>query len=198
MVGRLLNVALRLGLVAMGVETLRAAPDDPRFVDKGIGSRILVVGLPATFAIPALWLARGRDRGPYPVALDNLYLSIFTLDLAGNVFDLYDRYRHFDLIPHGHSAGAATVVVASWFRLPMLSAIGVVQIGHILLEAQEYYSDVLFGTRNVRGTWDTVGDLLAGIVGALAYSAIYAGMRTGAASRNRAARPMAEEKPTVP
>ena len=40
-------------------------------------------------------------------------------------------------------------------------AIGAAQIGHIALEAQEYYSDVLFGLRNVRGTWDTVNDLLA-------------------------------------
>jgi hypothetical protein len=50
--------------------------------------------------------------------------------------------------------------------------VGVAQLAHIALEAQEYYSDVWFGLRNVRGTWDTVNDLLAGAAG----SAVYAGM----------------------
>ena len=56
--------------------------------------------------------------------------------------------------------------------LPALSAVGAAQVGHIALEAQEYYSDVLFGLRNVRGTWDTVNDLLAGVAGSLAYAAL--------------------------
>ena len=56
--------------------------------------------------------------------------------------------------------------------LPVLSAVGAAQIGHIALEAQEYYSDVLFGLRNVRGTWDTVNDLLAGAAGSLVYAGL--------------------------
>jgi hypothetical protein len=106
--------------------------------------------------------------------MDNLYLSMFALDLAGNVLDLYDGYRHFDLIPHAHGAGAMTVVVAWLFRLPVPAAISVVGIGHALLEAQEFGSDVVFGTRNVRGWWDTAGDLLAGAVGSVLYGAAYA------------------------
>ena len=95
-----------------------------------------------------------------------------TLDLLGNHFDLYDRYTYFDAIPHAHGTGAATVVAAQLGDLPVLSAVGAAQIGHIALEAQEYYSDVLFGLRNVRGTWDTVNDLLAGAVGSLLYASL--------------------------
>jgi hypothetical protein len=62
--------------------------------------------------------------------------------------------------------------MAELLDLPPLSAVGVAQLGHIGLEAQEYYSDVMFGLRNVRGTWDTVNDLLAGAVGSIAYAAM--------------------------
>lgn len=171
MIGPALNVALRLGLVAMVAELLRAAPDDRRFAGKGLGPRVLVVGVPAAFLIPALWLRRRRGR--YPVWMDNLYLSMFALDLAGNVLDLYDGYRHFDLIPHAHGAGTVTVLAAWLWRLPTPPAIGAATAGHVLLEVQEYASDVAFGTRNVRGWWDTAGDLAAGAVGSLAYAAVY-------------------------
>jgi len=177
MLGRLTNLTLRVGLLAMTRTVLRARPDDPRFVGKGLGPRVLLVGLPATLAVPAVWAARGRRRGPYPWAVDNLYLSIYALDLAGNVLNLYDRYRHFDLIPHAHGAGAATVFAGWVLDVPPLGAVGVAQVSHILLEAQEYYSDVVFGTRNVRGTWDMTGDLLAGVAGSLAYAAVLARRR---------------------
>lgn len=169
--GVLVNLALRGAIVAMTAVILRARPDDPRFAGKGIRPRVLIVGLPATLAVPAVWLAQGEGRAAYPAGVDNLYLSMYALDLAGNVFDLYERYRHFDLIPHAHGAGAMTVFAGWALDVPPLSAVAVAQVGHILLEAQEYYSDVLFGTQNVRGTWDTVGDLLAGVVGSVAYAA---------------------------
>jgi len=181
--GVLLNLAFRAAIVAMTALVLRAEPDDRRFAGKGIGPRVLVVGLPATLAVPVIWAARGARRGPYPVGIDTLYLSMYALDLAGNVFDLYDRYRHFDLIPHAHGAGAVTVTVAWAFDLPPLSAVGVAQVGHVLLEAQEHLSDALFGTHNVRGTWDTIGDLLAGVVGSLAYAALLS--RAGRRARPR-------------
>lgn len=168
--GSALNIGLRLGLVAMLVEVLRSAPDDPRFLDKGIGVRGVAVILPASVLVPALWLWR---RGPYPVWMDNLYLSILVVDLGGNVFDLYNGYRHFDLIPHAHGGGTVTVLAAWVFRIPMLSAIAVATVGHVLLEAQEYFSDVFLGTRNVRGTWDPIGDLLAGVVGSVTYALPY-------------------------
>jgi hypothetical protein len=43
---------------------------------------------------------------------------------------------------------------------------------HVALETQESLTDVLFGTHNVRAWWDQPGDLLAGLVGTLAYPAL--------------------------
>lgn len=158
-------------MVAMLAHVLRAGSGDRRFAAKGIGSRALIVVPAASLTVPLLWSRRRHD--PYPVWMDSLYLSVFALDLAGNVLDLYDGYKHFDLIPHAHGTGAATVVAAWLLGVPMLSAVGVATVGHVLLEVQEYASDVLFGYRNVRGTWDVIGDLSAGVVGTVAYAGPY-------------------------
>lgn len=173
LIGALVNLALRAGMVGVLAEAL-ARPDDPRFRGKAIGTRGLVM-VPLSLLVPLAHRARGgADGRGYPVWTDNLWLSIFVLDLAGNHFDWYDRHRHFDAIPHAHGTGAATVVAAELLDLPPLSAVGLAQIAHILLEAQEYYSDVWFGLRNVRGTWDTVNDLLAGASGSAGYAAALA------------------------
>lgn len=104
--------------------------------------------------------------------MDSLYLSIFWLDMAGNSFNLYDRFYYFDLIPHLPGAGAVAVVAQLAIGMTAWGAAGVANIIHILLEAQEYYTDVLAGTENVRGTWDTVNDLLVGILGTGLYLAM--------------------------
>jgi hypothetical protein len=49
---------------------------------------------------------------------------------------------------------------------------------HLLLEIQEFLTDVFFGTHNVRGWWDTAGDLGAGLVGTWVYTAAYNRFRT--------------------
>jgi hypothetical protein len=167
--GWLVNAVLRGAIAGVLGEALRR-PHDPRYEGKAIGKRGLVI-LPLSLLVPLAWLRRG---GGYPVWTDNLWLSIFALDLVGNHFNLYDRYRYFDAIPHAHGTGAATVVAARLLDLPALSAVGVAQLLHIGLEAQEYYSDVWFGLRNVRGTWDTVNDLLAGAAGSAAYAFLLA------------------------
>jgi len=165
-----LNIALRALLVLFLADAILNA-DDSRFAGKGIGSRGLVI-LPLSLLLPALYLTRRRGE-PYPFWMDNLYLSIFALDLAGNSFDLYNSYRHFDLLPHAHGTGAATVLFAWLLQRPMLSAVGLATALHVGLEAQEYYSDVLFGLANVRGTWDVVNDLVVGVVGSAVYGAGY-------------------------
>jgi hypothetical protein len=170
LLGWLVNALLRGTLVAILIEA-RRKPDDPRYRGKGIGTRGMVM-LPASLLFPLAQLLPGRRSHRYPLGTDNLYLSLFALDLAGNHFDLYDRYTYFDAIPHAHGTGAATVAAAQLLDVPPLSAVGIAQIGHILLEAQEYYSDVIFDLRNVRGTWDTVNDLLAGAVGSIVYAAL--------------------------
>jgi hypothetical protein len=169
-----LNIGLRLVIVGVVIDAL-LHPDDVRYAEKAIGTRGLVL-VAASLLVPALQLTfRRRER--YPLAIDNLYLSIFALDMAGNFADLYDRFELFDLVPHFHGTGAATVVLASLLRRPLLAGIGLAQLVHIGLEAQEYYSDVLFDLHNVRGTWDTVNDLLAGAAGSLAYAGIVAAIR---------------------
>ena len=171
----IVNVALRASMLAMLARVLRAGPDDHRFVGKGIGVRFTAVALPATMLVPAAWIgarARGRDV-PYPAGIDALYVSLFALDLAGNVFDWYDSYMHFDLIPHAHGGGAITVLFAWLFGMPVPDAVRWSIAGHALLEAQEIASDKVFGLRNVRGWWDVAGDIGAGVVGAVAYGAAY-------------------------
>lgn len=172
-----LNVALR-GLVLVVLVDALANPDAERYAGKAIGTRGLVL-LPASLLVPVVHLLRRRGQ-PYPTWTDNLYLSIFALDMGGNLLDLYDRYFFFDLVPHAHGSGAITIVASELLRAPALAGVGVAQIIHVLLEAQEYYSDVIFDLRNVRGTWDTVNDLLAGVAGSLAYAGAYATLRRGA------------------
>lgn len=174
MVGVGVNLALRAIIVGVVLDAL-LNPDDGRYAGKGIGTRGLVL-VAASLLVPAL--QRTTRRGErYPLVTDNLYLSIFALDMAGNYLDLYNRFVLFDLIPHFHGTGAASLVLASLLRRPLLAGIGLAQILHIGLEAQEYYSDVLFDLHNVRGTWDTVNDLLAGAAGSLTYAGIVAAVR---------------------
>lgn len=165
----ILNLLLRGSILAVLAEAL-LRPEDPRYAGKAIGTRGLVM-IPLSLVLPVAHAVRGRSLATYPFWTDNLWLSIFALDLTGNHFDWYDRHARFDLIPHAHGTGAGTVVMAEVLEIPALSAVGLGQLGHILLEAQEYYSDIWFGLRNVRGTWDTVNDLLAGAAGSVAYAA---------------------------
>jgi hypothetical protein len=179
-VGPAVNVALRGGMLVLLASVLRAGRQDPRYAGKGIGVRFGLVAMPSSLLVPALWL-RARRRGPashgapepYPAWMDDVWLSMLALDLAGNVFDLYDRYKHFDLIPHAHGTGALTVTLAWLLRLPPRRAIAVASVLHGLLEAQEYASDKVFGFRNVRGWWDVAGDLGSGAVGSVAYAVAY-------------------------
>jgi hypothetical protein len=178
MVSRSVGLGVNLGLRLLTVGVVADAllhPDDHRYAGKGIGKRGLVL-VGASMLVPVLH-ATARRGERYPIDTDNLYLSISALDLAGNYLDLYDRHARFDLIPHFHGTGAASVVLATLLRRPLLAGIGVAQIGHVVLEAQEYYSDVWFGLRNVRGTWDTVGDLLAGAAGSIVYGGIAHALR---------------------
>ncbi len=178
-VGLALNALLRLWILYFLAEVLRH-PEDRRFAGKAIPVRNLIVVLTFSSLFPVLWrLTRGRwDR--YPVWLDDLYLSIFWLDMAGNSFDLYDRHSSFDLVPHFHSTGALAVTLRA-LGLSHISAFGLANAIHMLLEAQEYYTDVLFGTHNVRGVSDTINDFLAGIGGTAAY-----GLARAAAERRGA------------
>ena len=142
-------------------------PEDPRFAGKAIPIRNLLIVGGLSLLFPILYRMQRRRR--YPLWTDDLWLSLFWLDMAGNSFDLYDRHRHFDLIPHFHGTGAAAVAVRRGFGLPRRKALLATNALHIGLEAQEYATDVFFGTHNVRGWWDPVGDIIAGVAGSLTY-----------------------------
>jgi len=166
-----MNLSLRLSILYFLGEVLRK-PNDARFAGKAIPVRNLIVVTSFSLLFPVLnkfWPRRPWVR--YPVWLDSLYLSLFWLDMAGNSFNLYDTHYYFDLIPHFHGTGAAAVVLRKAFRASPTSAVGLANMIHILLEAQEYYTDVLAGTHNVRGPSDTVNDLVAGLLGAVVYTA---------------------------
>ncbi len=165
--GFALNVALRLAIGYFLAEVL-LHPNDRRFAGKAIPVRNAVVVLTLGSLFPILSRLMPRRWERYPVWLDDLYLSIFWLDMAGNSLDLYDRYFFFDLIPHVHGTGALAVTLRG-LGLGHLAAFGVANVIHMLLEAQEYYTDVLVGTHNVRGVFDTVNDLVAGVAGTAAY-----------------------------
>lgn len=189
LLGILVNVAMRAAISRVHLDALLHG-DAPRYRGKALGSRGFVI-LACTLVVPFLHARRQRDGDvrSYPFWVDNLWLSIFALDQLGNYYDLYDRYRFFDAIPHTHGTGAGTVAIAELFDLPPLSAVGVAQLGHIGLEVQEYWSDVLFDLRNVRGTWDMANDLSAGAIGSTVYAAILARVRRGREERARRATP---------
>ncbi len=192
--GWTVNGLLRATILG-GLAHANLFPDDPRYRGKAIGKRGMVM-VPLSLAVPLAYAVRRRrgSRRPYPVWSDNLHLSIYALDLVGNYLNLYDSYHHFDAIPHSHGTGALTVAVANVFEVPAASAVGYAQVAHVLLEIQEYYSDVWFGLRNVRGTWDMANDLLAGVVGSVKYALLLAlwRRRTGWQPERLGERPVAD------
>lgn len=177
--GTLTNIGLRATILYFLGETL-LFPNDPRFAGKAIAPRNLIFVIIFSIVIPALYqLSKRWKRYPfkkwphYPWWLDNLYLSTVWLDMFGNSFNLYDRFFYFDLFPHFYTSGAVAILLIEIFKLPLLSGIGLANILHILIEGQEYYTDVLAGTHNVRGTFDTVDDLLVGVLGSILFALIY-------------------------
>jgi hypothetical protein len=163
----LLNLLLRAHTAYFLWEVL-THPDDPRFAGKAIPIRNLVIVSALSLIFPFLHLARRRWRS-YPWGTDCLYLSIFWLDMLGNSRNLYDTHYYFDLVPHFHGSGALAAALKTAFDLPTLSAVGLANMVHVALEGQEYYTDVVFSTHNVRGVSDTVNDLLAGLCGTISY-----------------------------
>lgn len=166
----IINIALRLSIIYFLTEVL-LNPLDPRFTGKAIPIRNLIIVGSLSLAFPIIQLLKKRWKG-YPFWLDNLYLSIFWLDMAGNSFNLYDSFFYFDLIPHFHGTGAVAVVFAA-LGASLTSSVGLANIIHMGLEAQEFYTDVFFKTHNVRGLFDTVNDLTVGLVGTIIYAGLY-------------------------
>ena len=162
LVAWVIDIALRLAIIGFAIEAVLAGPDDPRFAGKGIAMRDLVLaGGVATLIVPVLHFVRRRwDR--YPVWTDVAFLSILALDMAGNSLNLYEQQWRFDLIPHAYGPSAALIGLLlldmrTWLAFAIVNGL------HVLLEIQEVAGDVVFGTSNVNGAWDSISDLAVGL-----------------------------------
>jgi hypothetical protein len=154
-------------------------PNDRRFSGKGIAMRnALLVGAFSMF-LPTLYLL-GSKRERFPWAADAVMITVPVADMAGNSLDLYNNHGWYDVLTHfyGTAAVGALVALAANGRamrpapFRWLVAVGSTTVLHILLEIQEYWTDVFFGTRNVEGLEDTEGDILAGMCGAISGAAL--------------------------
>ena len=171
--GVLINVALRLLLVAFTVDSLVNAGDE-RFAGKALGQRNLVILFGFSLLFPALHLLRKHWKA-YPWWFDSVYLSIFFLDMAGNSVNAYNTRVGFDLLPHFYGPGALAIVLMGAFAIRPLAAAGFATMLHTLLEVNEIYGDQFLGTKNVRDIMDTANDLMAGIIGATLFVLVYKG-----------------------
>lgn len=169
--GLFFNVAIRLTILYFLGEVL-LFPDDPRFAGKAIPIRNFIIVITLSLLFPFFYFIK-RKWKQYPFWMDNIYLSIFWLDMAGNSFNLYDRFFYFDLIPHFHSTAALATILLGAFGFAYWAGVGLANIIHILLEAQEYYTDVFLDTHNVRGTFDVVNDLAVGVIGTILYGLLF-------------------------
>ncbi|MEA2642881.1 MAG: hypothetical protein QOF51_4275 [Chloroflexota bacterium] len=194
----LANLALRGLMVYFGIEALKVTTtnsSDPRFAGKAIALRNALLMCSFTLLIPGLHMKNGR-RDDFPWVSDALLLSIPTVDMAGNSFNLYNRYAVFDSVAHfyGNVAGAWIVALGMIGRarepdfMRLLLVISTSTFLHVLLEVQEYWTDVFFGTRNVEGLEDTEGDILSGIFGTLTGVAL-----AEILTRGRFAKPLRDE-----
>ncbi|HEY7625354.1 MAG TPA: hypothetical protein VIA63_10040 [Candidatus Limnocylindria bacterium] len=165
------NIGLRLAILVFTVDALINAADD-RFAGKALGPRNVGILLGLSLLFPLLQAVRGQWKR-YPMWYDNLYLSIFALDMAGNSLNLYNTVEWWDHVPHFHGPGALAIVLMGAFGMSVLAAAGLTTILHTALETQEYYGDVLLHTHNVKGIADTVNDELFALAGVLVYLFVF-------------------------
>jgi hypothetical protein len=166
------NIGLRLFIVIFTIDALINAGDE-RFAGKALGPRNVGILLGLSLLFPLLQAVRGQWKR-YPMWYDNLYLSVFWLDMAGNSLNLYNAWEHWDHIPHFHGPGALAAVLMGAFGLRPLAAAGLSTMLHVALEVQEYYGDVILHTHNVSGIQDSMNDILFGLLGVIVYTIVFA------------------------
>ena len=130
------NVLLRFLILVFTIDALINAGDD-RFAGKALGPRNVGILLGLSLLFPLLQAVRGQWKR-YPMWYDNLYLSIFALDMAGNSLNLYNTVEWWDHVPHFHGPGALAVVLMGAFGMRAIAAAGLTTMLHTALETQEY------------------------------------------------------------
>jgi hypothetical protein len=172
--GALVNILLRLGILAMSVDAI-VNGSDQRYAGKSLGARDVLISFGLAMLFPFVWKLRYQKKewSAYPWWYDDLYLSIFFVDMLGNSLNLYNTWLEWDHIPHSHGPGALAIVIAGAFGFPILTGVGLATLLHVILEIQEFYGDVLLGTHNVRDLQDQMNDLLSGVIGVIAYGLIW-------------------------
>jgi hypothetical protein len=120
-------------------------PDEARFAGEAIPIRNLVIIGGLSGAFPVLYWTRAVAALPGPAGQ-----PVFVLFLARHDSQFVLPLQHFDPIPHFHGMGAVSLVLVAALGMHALSAVGVANVVHLLLEAHEYHTDLLFGTHNVR------------------------------------------------
>lgn len=167
-----LNIFLRASLIFFTLDSIINAGDD-RYAGKGLSIRNVIIVLVFSLVFPALYFVWHKWKS-YPMGFDNLYLSIFWLDMFGNFIDFYNVVDFWDTLPHIHGPGALALVFRALGRRSVLESTGTSTMLHVGLEVQEYLGDVMFGSQNVQGAGDTAHDIACGLIGCWAYVGAYA------------------------
>jgi hypothetical protein len=172
--GAVVNILFRAAILFMTVDALLHTQDD-RYVGKSLGPRDVLISFGFAMLFPLFWKLRYKKEQwtAYPWWYDDLYLSIFFVDMLGNYLNLYNTWLEWDHIPHFHGPGALAIVLAGAFGFPILAGIGLSTLLHVVLEIQEFYGDVLRGTHNVRDLQDQMNDELFGVLGVIVYGLIW-------------------------
>ena len=165
------NVALRILIVVFTIDALINAGDE-RFAGKALGPRNVGILLGLSLLFPLLQAVREQWRR-YPMWYENLYLSIFAMDMVGNSLNLYNTVEWWDHVPHFHGPGALAIVLIGAFGMSTVAAAGLTTILHTALEIQEFYGDVFLHTHNVSGVQDTVNDELYALLGVILYTFVF-------------------------
>jgi hypothetical protein len=163
-----LDLAVKLSLVIL--LAFGAFSGLERFAGKAFGWRLVGYSI-AALLVPAIWAARGR-RGPFPYAVDTLFVLPFLIDTAGNALDLYDTIDWWDDANHFVNwallSGALAVALrrtrigrAELFSL----VVGFGAVTAILWEVGEYFAFIRNSSELATAYTDTLGDLALGLSG---------------------------------
>ena len=174
-VGALVNVLLRLAILAMSVDAIVNGGDE-RFTGKALAPRDVIISFGFAMLFPLFWRLRYRGRAwrEYPWWFDTLYLSLFAFDMAGNSLGLYNAFPGtFNDVTHTYGPAALTIVLAGAFGFTTLEAMGLATMLHVVLQVEELYGDRFLGTHNFLGAEAEYQQFIGGLLGVMVAGGIW-------------------------